>query len=137
MADASATLQPRRRRWKRWVALAFVLALACGVWLASRASLTMRNAQQLRLGMRHSEVEAVMGKPTSALMISRPSISSWPVMRYSYATPSEIRLHDLHYWLWKRGFRTRHPPQYPVEVQMSFTGAGIIYIRRGNEVVSK
>jgi hypothetical protein len=119
-----------RRRWKRWTALALVLVIGCGVWMASRESETVRQARQVRIGQTKAEVERIMGPPaqpgTSLALYATPSEFRW--MQFALAVKKVFRKCGL--W--------HAPVGYRFPVQISFDGNDRVnYIRRGSEVVGR
>src|SRR5262245_57839816 len=86
--DAMSTNPTTRpaRRWKSWAALAFVLAIACGVWLVCREGETVRKSRRLRLGQTSAELITIMGPPRGS---GGPRDGS--IIFCFYSTPSEKR----------------------------------------------
>jgi hypothetical protein len=130
-----------RRRWKRRTALALVLAIACGVWVVSGESETLRRARRLKPGMTVAQVEAVMGQPMHRLF-TQPSGSAEPhTISCRYATPSESQLYRFRLQLCRyaraMGFEDLSGiPDLPVVVEFDDNGQ-TAYIRRGSEVVER
>lgn len=85
-----------RRPWKRWTALAIILALGCGVWMASGESETVRNGRRLRIGMTDAEVHAIMGEPLKVSQVALATIGGPRIQRYQmYGTRDEQLIRNI------------------------------------------
>jgi hypothetical protein len=133
MDDAPATPKPRRR-WKRWAALALVLTIGCGAWLASWQGETIERAKALRIGQTKDEVAAILGQPYRSYNLGKSS-------QAIYATKAELAglkpLWLAYKLLYRLGLQHwTEPPRYPVHVTYDSDGR-VVQFERGDEVVEK
>ena len=127
MDDSPDAMQPRRRRWKRWVVVGMIV-VASVIWMMRGESEAMRKSRSVQLGMTVAEALQVMEVPTGL-----PAGVVGPVT-VGFGGPFSMRTFG---WLIERATGWRSPlSNRPDEVEINFDADGrVCRIKRGDEFV--